>query len=186
MKDSKKNRLILTVGLPYSGKTQWAISQNQWPIVNPDSIRLAATGTRYYQDFEPMVWAMAKIFVGSLFLAGHTTVIVDATNNTEKRRDFWREDLWVRRFVVMDISAECCVARAQKNNDQVILPVIERMAEAQEYNGIYYGDGYRFAIKDPLSPAPFKGDQELMVGHIQRPDGITDTQIYHNGYSLDI
>ncbi len=32
------NRLILTVGLPRSGKTTWALEQG-WPIVNPDSIR---------------------------------------------------------------------------------------------------------------------------------------------------
>jgi hypothetical protein len=132
-----------------------------------------------------MVWAMAKIFAKSLFLAGNTTIIVDACNNTEKRREFWSDDLWVRRFIVMDISAECCVARAQKKDDNEIIPTIERMAKAQEYNGVYYGDGYRFEIEDPLNPAPFSRDQELMTDHIQKPDGLTDLQIYHNGFSLD-
>lgn len=181
-----KNNLILTVGLPYSGKSHWAKSQNRWPVVNPDSIRLAATGRRYHQDFEPMVWAMAKIFVRSLFLAGHDTVIVDATNNTEERRELWVDDLWVRTFVVMDIAAATCIARAQKKDDARIIPVIERMAAAQEYKGIYYGDGYQvFYPGDPALRRTPPPSPDLMEGYIQRPDGITEHQIFHNGYSLD-
>ena len=174
MKRSESN-LILTVGLPYSGKSQWARSQSECPIVCPDSIRWATTGRRYYQNFEPMTWALAKIFVRSLFLAGNRTVIVNATHTTEKRREFWADDSWIRNFIVMDISAECCVARAQKNSDRAILPIIERMANAQEYNGICYGDRYTNREKD-----------DPMADHIQRPDGLKDLQIYHNGYSLDI
>ena len=183
-----KNNLILTVGLPYSRKLAWAKTQNRWPVVCPDSIRLAATGQRYQQETEDLIWAIAKIFVRSLFFAGHETVIFVACNNTKKRRDFWIDKLWKRTYIVLDISAECCIARAQKAEDQEIVPIIERMAEAQEFEDMYYGDGYNtFYPGDPAlksEPLPVL-DPEPMAEYIQRPDGLKDFQIFHNGYSLD-
>ena len=38
--------IIVTVGLPRSGKTTWAREQG-YPIVNPDSIRLSLHGKRF-------------------------------------------------------------------------------------------------------------------------------------------
>ena len=81
-------KLILTVGLPRSGKTTWAKKMN-FPIVNPDSIRLALHGNQFITEAEPMVWEIAKYMVKSLFLAGHNTVILDATNTTVKKRKEW-------------------------------------------------------------------------------------------------
>lgn len=81
--------LIVTVGLPRSGKSTWAKRQT-FPVVNPDAIRLALHGQRFYGPAEPFVWATAKLMVRSLFGAAHRKVIVDATNCTRKRRDEWR------------------------------------------------------------------------------------------------
>ena len=44
----QEKQLILTVGLPRSGKTTWALAQG-YPIVAPDAIRLAVTGQRYVE-----------------------------------------------------------------------------------------------------------------------------------------
>ena len=63
--------------------------------------------------------------VRALFLAGHTSVVVDATNTTRKRRDRWQSDEWVTRFAVFDTRKNVCLHRA--GNDEVIKPVIERM-----------------------------------------------------------
>ena len=121
------NQLICTVGLPRSGKTTWA-KQQGFPIVNPDSIRLALYGQRYHVLAEDFVWAIAKVMVRSLFLAGHTTVILDATNITRKRRDIWgrSQDIWLPVFHLMSTTAAECLARAE--GDLEIQPVIERMA----------------------------------------------------------
>jgi predicted kinase len=99
------------------------------PIVNPDAIRLALHGQRFLEEAEPMVWSIAMYMAKSLFLAGHNEVIVDATNTTRKRRDFWKHDLWARKFVHIDASKEACLEIAKQANDTEIMPVIESMAK---------------------------------------------------------
>lgn len=115
------------MGLPRSGKTTWA-QQQTFPIVNPDSIRYALHGQRYQAIAEPFVWAIAMVMVRALFLAGHDTVIVDATHNTRKRRDFWRCDEWDLCLKHFPTSKEICIERAKAIQDDVIIPIIEKMA----------------------------------------------------------
>jgi len=125
-------KLIVMVGLPYSGKSTYA-SKSGFPIVSPDAIRLALHGQRFIDKAEPMVWAIAGYMVEALFLAGHDNVILDATNTTKKRRDVWscnRE--WETQFVHINTSKEECIIRAKKNGDEEIIPVIERMSEQFE------------------------------------------------------
>ncbi len=124
-----ENLLILTVGIPRSGKSTWARAQNL-PIVNPDSIRLALHGQRFQTLSEPFVWAIATVMVRALFLAGHSRVIVDATHTTKKRREFWKDSSWRIVFAPMDTTKDVCLKRAE--GDVEIIPVIERMALQQE------------------------------------------------------
>lgn len=126
-----KPTLICTVGLPRAGKTLWA-NGHTYPIVCPDAIRLALHGQAFYTPAEPMVWAIAKIMVHSLFLAGHDVVVLDACNNTRKRRDEWRSNEWETRFKVIPESAEVCLERARNKGYDAIIPVIERMAAEHE------------------------------------------------------
>lgn len=133
----KEWRLILTVGLPRSGKTTWA-RQQDYPIVNPDSIRLALHGKPFIPEAEGFVWVISYLMVRALFLAGHDVVIVDATNATSKRREEW-----YKRFSdckieekIFDTSKEICIERAKKGNREDLIPVIERMAEGEEPNEV--------------------------------------------------
>lgn len=128
--------LILTVGLPQSGKSTWARQQGH-PIVNPDSIRLSLHGQPFIGLAEPFVWAVAKCMVRSLFEAGHETVILDATNTTRKRRDEWKSSSWQREFQEFDAVSPLCIERARKTaRDEEhatgLIGAIERMAEAFE------------------------------------------------------
>ena len=129
MCDQTGKTLILTVGLPRSGKSTWARAQG-FPIVNPDAIRLALHGQRFLAQAEPLVWAFAQVMVASLLRAGHGAVIVDATNVTAKRRDQWRE--WfpdaVVEVKVIGTGPQTCKARAIQDNMPDLVPVIERMA----------------------------------------------------------
>jgi predicted kinase len=131
IRERHKHILIATVGLPRSGKTTWAKSQ-AYPIVNPDSIRLAIHGQRFIGVAEPFVWATAKAMVRALFLAGHQIVILDATNNTRKRRDEWKSDEWATYYKLFITPPEVCFDRATAMNDAGIIPVIERMASEQQ------------------------------------------------------
>lgn len=119
--------LILCVGLPRSGKSTWARASG-YPVVNPDSIRLALHGQVFQQEAEPMVWAMAKYMVRALFLAGHEVVVLDATNVTKKRRDEWVTPRWVAKYKVFTTKASECMYRALDDQRSDLLPIIERMA----------------------------------------------------------
>ena len=135
MIDSKPT-LIMMVGLPRSGKSTWA-REHSAPIVCPDAIRLALHGQRFVQSAEPLVWAMAHLMVDSLFLAGHKHVILDATNNTRRRRKEWiNPSAWKVKMMVIATSADECIARAKAEGDLDIIPVIERMAKQYEPAGL--------------------------------------------------
>lgn len=121
------NTLILTVGLPRSGKSTWAM-QHGAPVVNPDSIRLVLHGQAFYADCEPMVWGIAHTMVKALFLAGHETVILDATNLTEHRRNEWRSWSWSVRYKVFKTSKDLCIERATASGKSYLIDVITRMA----------------------------------------------------------
>lgn len=126
------NTLILTVGLPRSGKSFWS-RQTGLPTVNPDSIRLALHGQEFCPSAEPMVWAVARLMVKSLFLAGHPVVILDATNLTPRRRDEWLSKDWTCEYVGFTTPMEVCLERAHATGKPNLCPVIRRMAKDQEW-----------------------------------------------------
>ena len=126
-----KNKLILTVGLPRSGKDTWARQQG-FPIVSPDAIRLAMHGQRFCASAEPFVWATAYVMVDALFRAGHHTVIVNATNTTVKRRSAWVDKFYPDveiEYKVFDVGPDTCIQRAIDTGQEDLIPVIKRMAE---------------------------------------------------------
>lgn len=126
------NTLVLTIGLPRSGKSTWSRAQGV-PIVNPDSIRLAIHGQPFFAPAEPLVWTTAKLMVRALFLAGHDTVILDATNTTSYRRDEWASREWTRQYVCFDTPVAVCHERATAAGQDYLHAVIDRMAKEMEW-----------------------------------------------------
>lgn len=129
-------KLILTVGLPQSGKSTWARMQ-ELPIVNPDSIRLALHGKPFIADAEQFVWAIAKCMVNALFLAGHETIVLDATNTTRKRRDEWKSSKWTREYFEFERDPVLCKQRAETTSSDAehlagLVAAIDRMNEQYE------------------------------------------------------
>lgn len=118
--------LVLMVGLPRSGKSSWARRQG-FPICNPDAIRLALHGKRFESLAEGFVWAIAKVMVRALFLAGHDTVILDATNVTKRRRAEWLSKGWTCRYMEISAPPEVCVERAKHTGQEDLVPVIAKM-----------------------------------------------------------
>lgn len=94
-----RNTLILTVGLPRSGKTTWAkeyarslgFEDISCAIVNPDSIRRAFYNwtSQYIPTYEDEVWRNAIVQVRSHFFYGTPVVILDATSLTQSARARW-------------------------------------------------------------------------------------------------
>lgn len=118
------SKLIMTVGLPRSGKSTWAAGTGL-PIVCPDQIRLAIHGKPFAPEHEGLVWWTAKIMVKSLFASGAPTVILDSTAITRAVRDQWKE--YRRMFVVFSTPADECKFRATLTMQDYLIPVIERM-----------------------------------------------------------
>jgi len=137
-------KLIILIGLPKSGKTTHARKLG-FPIVCPDAIRLATHGMRYWQPAERMVWALAHQMVRSLFLAGHDTVVLDATNVSKARRDDWISKEWVPEFHVLATPHSVCVERAIAANDQCLLPIIDKMSEELDLDGVL-NSGFQVAV----------------------------------------
>ena len=129
------NTLIMTMGLPRSGKSTWANKQS-YPMVNPDAIRLALYGQPFIANGEIMVWAIAKYMVRALFLAGHKTVILDATNTTKKRRDEWVDDSWEIKYKVFNTSEKICIKRARSIKREDLVEVIKYMTISWNTEGI--------------------------------------------------
>lgn len=130
---SRERTLILTVGLPRSGKSTWSMRQ-MVPVVNPDSVRRAIHGQAFVQDSEPLVWGVVDTMIRSLFIAGHETVILDATNIDRATRRRWvaRGGYWRTVCRLFPAGIDECIARALDSNTSYLVPVIERMAKAFE------------------------------------------------------
>lgn len=124
----KKRQLILTVGLPRSGKSTWAKSTGH-PIVNRDSIRLALHGQPYIAEAEDMVSAIEMYMVKALLLAGHEIVIVDATHLKDAQRERWLRGDWKVMFEYFVVPKGECIDRAIIDGREDLIPVIKRMAE---------------------------------------------------------
>jgi len=131
------NTLILTVGLPRSGKSTWARRQGI-PIVNPDAIRLAVHGKPFLKESEALVWTIAEYMVKSLFLAGHDKVILDATSTTHERRIKWMSTEWRLRHKKFTTAKDICIQRAHETGKPELVGVIERMSKDIEFPGRIY------------------------------------------------
>jgi predicted kinase len=127
------NTLIMTVGLPRSGKSTWAkehAKRTNAVVVSPDAIRLAISGQRFVIEAEPAVWAVTLFMVRALFGAGHETVILDCTNLEKERRApwlrEWRADSNIV-FVLFNTDADTCKDRAIDDGMDDLLPIIDKM-----------------------------------------------------------
>lgn len=132
MKEKKPEKtLIMTVGLPRSGKTTWAMTQG-CPVVCPDYIRVGLHGQRFIVVAEPFVWAITRVMVIALFAVGHDKVILDSTAVKVEYRKQWRSSRWTLKFKLFKTTEEECIKRARDLNDDSIIPIIQRMAKEFE------------------------------------------------------
>ena len=133
--------LVLTVGLPRSGKTSWIrnfVEHEGQPIgiVCPDDIRKAMYGERFIKGMEPFVWAVVPVVIRSMFMSVYDIVVLDATSITRASRDKWQSPgEWDTYFKLIDTPPSECIDRSFKVDGgyhKTMKGVIERMAEQFE------------------------------------------------------
>lgn len=139
--------LILTVGLPRSGKTTWAYAQGI-PVLSIDSLRWTTYGRRYWPPGERRIWGTAWEMVRALFHGGHDHLIVDACHTVQHRRRFWipsdSDDVqWNVVHHLVNTPVEECIRRATVEHDSTVIPVIRSMDSRFEPLGaneaLYHG-----------------------------------------------
>jgi predicted kinase len=182
--------LLLTVGLPRSGKTTWA-RKTGFPIVSADAIRLALHGQAFEPLAEPFVWAIARIMVRALFVAGHETVILDACSVTRARRDEWRGGEWETFVVMFECSREEArrrvLADIPENSADTesgrLLEAIDRMAKSFEPLGedeaVWAGVPLLFNIPE------FHFDKTLFEEKHFKSESVLDADAYLDGLQAD-
>jgi len=119
--------LILTIGLPCSGKTSWALQQG-CPVVNKDAIRLALHGRYFERLSEPFVAAITRTMIHALFHAGHDTVILDDCNILQYERQRLEDLEWAVKEQIFDTSPGVCKGRAIAAEKDEMVGVINRLA----------------------------------------------------------
>lgn len=131
--------LIAMVGLPRSGKstlTKVVSKALRAPIVNKDDIRLSLHGQHYAKEAEPMVRAVYRIMIESLFRSGHDYVVADETHYSRAARDFIKDQRWQTQFIVVPTPKETCIERAYTTGHTWLPPVIEEMAQRYDPIGL--------------------------------------------------
>ena len=131
--------LILTIGLPGSGKSTYARERAQADPINVriserDLVREQLTGSRRDHSQETRVTAVQRLQVGDWLTAGHVVIVAD-TNLRWKYRKQWvklAETLNVPvEFVHMDTPIEVCIERDAQRPDPVGEEVIRKMEESR-------------------------------------------------------
>jgi predicted kinase len=126
-------RLILTIGLPGSGKSTWARAQEGFVIVERDQIREELTGDAQDHTREPAVTRLADQRVRDALMAG-TSVIVADTNLRGRYRNGWQHiavecGAEYEEVSFLDVSVETCIERDALRARPVGEEVIRKMAQ---------------------------------------------------------
>lgn len=141
------NKVILTVGLPRSGKSTWAKKQ-KLPIVNRDSIRLAIHGQPFIGEAEDLVSYVEEKMIKSLFNAGNNVIIIDATHLKWKYISRWEEkyDVEIKYFYT---PVDVCKRRASETRKEYLIPVIDRMINETDIKSMqdFYSDKKSYKAK---------------------------------------
>ncbi|MHA1148909.1 MAG: AAA family ATPase [Promethearchaeota archaeon] len=137
MNDRSFPILLMTIGIPGSGKSTWIRNNKDlkdYIIVSPDLIRKEITGEISNVEKDRKVWKLAKKRVKKELKKGHN-VILDATNvNGENRRKFLHGlpkcKLQAKIFTISPINAKKRIMddiMAEKDRSHVPGEVIDAM-----------------------------------------------------------
>jgi hypothetical protein len=128
--------LILTVGLPGSGKTAWALGQGL-PVISPNHLCLLSFGMSFEAltlQGKTQASMRMKTFIKSMFDYGFDKVILDSCNLTIADRNIWVNESWRRSFEYVYCPLAFCKQRvaARDLDDDFSMDDLEEMSKRLE------------------------------------------------------
>ncbi len=124
-------RLVLTVGLPGSGKSTW-LKKRKVPALSSDKIRHMLSGDETNQQINRLVFKTLRDLAKARADAGAKVTYIDATALSP-----WERRVWIRfaqlnnceiEAIYFDVPVEECKRRNRKRTRVVPDDVIDRMA----------------------------------------------------------
>jgi predicted kinase len=126
-----KGAVVLSVGLPGSGKTTWFKRKGVTPL-SSDLLRTLLFDDPTQQGHQDLVFSSLRYLLRARLMARMPMNYVDATNLSPKERRHWvrlaREFGYEMHAVYFDVPLNTCVERNQKRQRVVPEEVMERMA----------------------------------------------------------
>ena len=127
-----KGAVVLSIGLPGSGKSSWFKRHNIIPL-SSDLIRGLLFDDPTEQRYQDLVFSSLRSLLRSRLIAGRPMNYIDATNLSPRERHSWikmaREYGYEAHAVFFDVPADVCIERNRKRSRNVPDDVMQRMAQ---------------------------------------------------------
>ncbi len=127
-----KGAVVLSIGLPGSGKSSWFKRHNIIPL-SSDLIRGLLFDDPTEQRYQDLVFSSLRSLLRSRLIAGRPMNYIDATNLSPRERHSWvkmaREYGYEAHAVFFDVPADVCIERNRKRSRNVPDEVMQRMAQ---------------------------------------------------------
>jgi predicted kinase len=126
-----KGAVVLSIGLPGSGKSTWFKRHNIFPL-SSDMVRILLFDDVTEQRFQDLVFSTLRSMLRARLLAKRPWNYVDATNLSPHERRSWvklaHDFGYEAHAVFFDVPAEVCMERNQRRDRNVPEDVMRRMA----------------------------------------------------------
>ena len=128
---SSKGVVVLTIGLPGSGKSSWFKRNNITPL-SSDMVRALLFDNPDEQRFQDLVFSNLRSMLRARLVARRPMNYVDATNLTPHERDSWiklaKDYGYEAQALYFDVPLEVCLERNQKRQRVVGEDIMRKMA----------------------------------------------------------
>src|SRR5271166_5999850 len=126
-----KGAVVLSIGLPGSGKSTWFKRHNILPL-SSDMVRILLFDDVTEQRYQDLVFSTLRAMLRARLLARRPWNYVDATNLSPHERRSWvklaHDFGYEAHAVFFDVPPEVCIERNQRRERNVPEDVMQRMA----------------------------------------------------------